>query len=99
MITVTEVKIYPFESSGAQKTLRAYAEITLNDSLVIKGIRVLQNANGGLYIGFPSQMGSENKYRDLIIPKSPELKKLLRDQIIKAYKEQINSNITEDGSF
>ncbi len=89
MITVTDVKIYPFEPGEVFKNLRAYAEVTLNDSLVIKGIRVLENENGGLYIGFPSQMGKENEYRDLIVPKTPELKKHLRDQIIKSYKEQL----------
>jgi|SaaInlStandDraft_5_1057022.scaffolds.fasta_scaffold169980_2 stage V sporulation protein G len=84
-MNITTVKIYPFDTGNAQSSLRAYADVTLNDFLVIKGFRVLVTKSGGLFVGMPSKMGKDGKYYDQV-----EFKKnssVLQDRILEAYKE------------
>ena len=54
---ISEVKIFPFEPGDLQKNLKAYAEITLHDSLTIKGIKIFEKENGGIFITFPAIQG------------------------------------------
>lgn len=83
MLNVTDVKIYPFEAGN----IRAYAEITLNDVLVIRGIKILETPQGGLYLGYPAQKAREGKYRDLVEPATNALREQIRRAVIDKYKE------------
>ena len=86
-MTITAVKIYPFDSGGPESSLRAYADITFNDVILIKGFRVLTNKKGGLFVGFPSQKGKDGQFRETVGFKSEKLKSELRSAILEAYKE------------
>ena len=46
--------------------MRAYADVTFNDVILIKGFRVLSSKTGGLFVGFPSQKGKDGQYRDTV---------------------------------
>ena len=85
-MTITTVKIYPFDSCGPESYLRAYADITFNDVILIKGFRVLSSKSGGLFVGFPSQKGKGGQFRETVEFKSRELKSQLRSSILDAYK-------------
>ena len=85
-MTITAVKIYPFDSGGQESSLRAFADITFNDVILIKGFRVLSSKSGGLFVGFPSQKGKDGQFRETVEFKSEELKTELRSAILGAYK-------------
>lgn len=97
-MTVTKVKIYPFEPGEPYKDLKAYAEITLDDVLTIKGIQVFRKPNGGTYIRLPQQMGKGGEYKDLVIAETPDFKKYLRDTIAAAYKQEMGGGQIDRGS-
>lgn len=86
MIRVTDVKIFPFDVGEPSSKVRAYAEVTLEDCLSIRGFKIVETESGGLFVGFPSRKGKDNEYHDWVIPTTPEYKKYLRDRIIEAYK-------------
>ena len=65
-MNITAVKIYPFDTGNAQSSLRAYADVTLDDFIVLKGFRVLVTKTGGLFVGMPSKMGKDGKYYDQV---------------------------------
>lgn len=84
-MNITTVKIYPFDTGNVQSSLRAYADVTLDDFIVLKGFRILVGKSGGLFVGMPSKKGKDGKYYDQV-----EFKKdlsVLRDLILEAYKE------------
>ena len=88
-MTVTKVTIYPFEPGEPYKDLKAYAEITLDNILTLKGIQIFQKSNGGIYIRLPQQTGKGGEYKDLVIAETPDFKKYLRDTIVAAYKAEM----------
>ena len=85
-MTITAVKIYPFDSGEVDSSMRAYADVIFNNLILIKGFRVLISKTGGLFIGFPSQKGKDGQFRDTIEFKSEELKSEVRSSILEAYK-------------
>lgn len=86
---VTDVKIFPFEAAAPGSKLVAFAEVTLDGSLTLRGIRIFRSAQGGLFLGYPSQKGRGGEYRDLIAFKDAGLKNHLRDAIVEAYKNLV----------
>ena len=85
-MTITAVKIYPFDSGKVDSSMRAYADVIFNDVILIKGFRVLISKTGGLFVGFPSQKNKNERYRDTVEFKSEELKSEVRSAILDVYK-------------
>ncbi len=85
---ITEVKIFPFQPGDLHKNLKAYAEMTVNDELIIKGIKIFEKENGSIFIGFPALPGKDKIYHDVVVPASSEIKKQVRDAVVEAYKHQ-----------
>ena len=84
---ITGVKVFPFEPGDLQKNLKAYAEITLDDALILKGIKIFEKENGGIFITFPAIQGKDKTFHDIVVPKTPEIKKQIRDAVVEVYKK------------
>jgi len=78
---ITEIKIFPFELDDLQKNLKAYAEITVDDALI------LEKENGGIFITFPVIKGKDKTFHDIVIPKTPDIKIQIQDVVVGAYKK------------
>ena len=87
MIRISHVRIYPFETGGLGGHTRAYADITIDGCLLIKGFRVVEGAGGGLFVAFPAQRGRDGRYHDLVVPLEAEAKECIRAAVIAAFKQ------------
>jgi stage V sporulation protein G len=85
-MNISEVKIYPFDTGEPGSSLRAYADVTFDHTILIKGFRVLVSRKGGLFVGFPSKKGKDGKFYDLVEFKCAALQSSLRSAILEAYK-------------
>ncbi len=85
-ISLTEIRIYPFDTTEAGGRTLAMADITVNGALLLKGFRVIQSKGGGLFVGFPSVKRRDGKWRDTVAPLDKETKTMIRDRIVEAYK-------------
>ena len=85
-LDITEIRIYPFDTSQAGGKTLAMAQITVNGALLIKGFRIVQAKGGGLFVGFPSVKGKDGQWRETIATLNNETKTLIRDRIIEEYR-------------
>ena len=85
---ITEVKIYPFDTTSYGGRTKAFVEITVDELLTIRGLRVIESKSGGLFVSYPSQVGREGKPRSLVIFESSKLRTQIRRAVIDAYREQ-----------
>jgi stage V sporulation protein G len=76
--------MFRFENSGA---LKAFADITINDVLVVKGLRVVEGKNG-LFVSMPQTQGKDNRWYDSISPVSAEARQAIQDEVLAAYNEE-----------
>lgn len=89
MLTVTEVIIYPFEHetwTNKATTLLAYADITIEKELTIKGFKIFRTKSGGLFVTFPSSKAKSGQYFDQVFALTKELNNHIRDTIVEAFK-------------
>lgn len=89
-IKITDVRIFKIEQRGA---LLGYANIVLNDSFIIRGIRILENERVGRFVAMPSRRLREEKraYRDLCHPINQETREIITKAIFDAYDNQENT--------
>jgi stage V sporulation protein G len=94
MINISQVRIYPFETSSLGGHTRAYADVTIDACLVLKGLRVVEGTGGGLFVAFPTQRGRNGRYYDLVVPLDVATREYIRTAVIEAFKRWGSDNST-----
>lgn len=85
---ITSIHIIPGSDDGP---IKATAEVVLNDSLALKGIKVMQGRYG-LFLAFPSSpAGNAHRVFETV---SMRFRKELQDRILKAYRECISKPVS-----
>ncbi len=86
MIRISQISIYPFETASMGGHIRAYADITIDDCLLLKGLRVVEGARGGLFVALPRQRGRDGRYHDLVVPLDAETRECIRTAVLDAFQ-------------
>lgn len=86
MMTISQVRIYPFETGSLGGHTRAYADLTIDGCLLVKGLRVVEGSGGGLFVAFPTQRGRDGRYHELVVPLDTETRDYIRTTVIEAFK-------------
>lgn len=80
----------PYDSNSKTK---GFIELTLDDTLVIKGMTLVDGRNG-LFLSMPSSKGKDGKYYDSIYSLDKDFFKSLQDACIKKYEDVTKSSDT-----
>ena len=83
------LKFYPFEISSKKPRLLGYADVRV-DEIIIRGIRLFQAKNGGLFIQLPTVNFDGREY-PVIELKSKTLLDRIRRVIVDYYKALENA--------
>ena len=89
MITITEVRINLVEAQSEDDKLKAFANVTIDDSICITGLRIVKSEKG-LFVGMPSRKVGE-EYKDVVFPVTKEARAYLHGTVLKAYDDYIKN--------
>ena len=81
MIKIEVARIHKLDGAGATK---AFADISVNDSLMILGIRVVEGKDG-LFVAMPREEGRDGKYYNTVVPIKRETKDEIERIVLEAY--------------
>ncbi len=84
---MSEVRIYPFESQEGTSQVLAYADVTFDGELVIKGFKVVIKPNGAVFVGYPSARQSGGEFVPTVIAQNAELRSKIREAVVAKYRE------------
>ena len=88
-LEVTQVQVFPFKEGLFLGSLRALAQIVLNDQLIIRGLRVL-DGESGLYVGYPADPFYRGEdFRSVCNPLTRELRERIDDAVLAKYREAV----------
>lgn len=76
-------KMFRLPDAGA---LKAFADVSVNDAIVIRGIRVMDGKKG-LFVGLPREQGKDNKWYDLVSCRSSDVYGELSTMVLDHYKD------------
>jgi len=73
-------------NKGSWGKLRAFFDVETQEGFVMKGFKLVEGING-LFVGMPSQKGSDEEYHDTIWVESKEIREELNALAISKYQE------------
>lgn len=76
-------RMYRFESD---RPLKAFADIIVNDALLIKGIKVLDGKNG-LFVSMPQEQAKDKKWYDSVRCLTQDVREQITEVVLAVYKE------------
>ena len=81
MIKIEISRLYKLDGTGATK---AFCDISVEDALVIKGIRIVEGMDG-LFVSMPREEGRDGKWYSTVIPLTREVKDEIEKLVLEAY--------------
>ena len=84
MIEITEVRV----SLRNDDKLKAFVSITLNDSFVVRGLKII-HGNSGLFVAMPSRKRPDGQHQDLAHPINDVTRKYLTERVMCQYEREL----------
>lgn len=81
-MTFTVDKMYRLPDAGA---LKAFVDISIDDVLIIKGLRVVEGKRG-LFVTLPQELGKNSKWYDVVVCKSAQVYEDIVSAVLEHYK-------------
>lgn len=85
-LAVTDVKlVYPLSDFRKKCTMKAIADVVLNDQLLLRGLRVMDRVNG-LYVDYPNDpFCRDGEFKILYHPVTRQLKEHIENCVLEKY--------------
>lgn len=65
-------------------SLKAFADIEINGSLLVKGLHVVRGEKG-LFVSMPREKGKDDKWYETVRALTPEVRKQIASVVLSAY--------------
>ena len=82
-----------------ETNLRAFADLTIDGGLVVKGLKVMQGKDNELFVALPSEKGKDDKYHDTVVPLSAEVRQQIEGAVFRAYSSVRNQETAQGQEF
>lgn len=87
-----DVKIHSLYPEGSCKAL---ASVNLNGSFAIRGVKVMEGANG-LFVSMPSYRTGNGDYKDVCFPCTREARNEMSGAVLHAYRQSLAQNQSQE---
>ena len=84
---ITDIRLRLGRGAEDGGKLKAYVDVTFDESFVIHGLKIIEGQNG-LFVAMPSRRMPNGEFKDIAHPITPELRNELTDYIIKKFEEE-----------
>jgi len=85
-VEITNVRI----SLRSEEKLKAFANITFDNAFVVRGLKVINGANG-YFVSMPSRKRADGSHQDVCHPLNNEARKQIEDKVLEAYEQALKS--------
>ncbi len=81
---VNQIEVVRINRLDGESTVKAFCDIALFNTLIIKGFKVVHGKNG-LFVGTPRGQGKDGKWYETVRLINQDLKKVIENTILEAY--------------
>jgi stage V sporulation protein G len=84
-----ELKIAKIHRLPDGSRLKAFVDVSVNDALLIKGLRVV-DGKAGLFVSMPQEQGRDKRWYDLVRCLNEDIQGMISEKVISAYHAEQN---------
>ncbi|MBT3316619.1 septation regulator SpoVG [bacterium] len=81
---ITEIRI----TLRDDDKLRGFASITLDNKFVVRGLKVIEGANG-LFVAMPNRKRRDGSFQDIAHPINAKTRNWMENEVIAEYKKEL----------
>lgn len=86
-IKVTQVRVFPFKETSKMMYTKGMAVITLNDAIVIRGLRIMDGPNG-LFVAYPlDPFFKGDDARSVVAPSRDDVRAYIEAVVLNKFNE------------
>ena len=89
---VTDIRIRIGRQTENIERLKAYADITFDESFVVHGLKIIDGQNG-LFVAMPSRRMPNGEFKDIVHPIKPELRAEITNVILERFEQENNAQV------
>jgi stage V sporulation protein G len=82
-----EIRVQRLYRFDTDRPLKAFADIIVNDVLLIKGIRILDGKKG-LFVSMPQEQAKDKKWYESVRCLTQDVRDQISEIVLAAYKEE-----------
>jgi stage V sporulation protein G len=83
-VNITEVRV----SLREDAKLKAFASITLDNSFVIRGLKIIEGKTG-TFVAMPSRKRKDGEYQDIAHPINNEAREVMERVVLEEYRREV----------
>lgn len=88
-LAVTQVNVWPFKEGPNMGHIKGMAQVVLNDQIIIRGLRVMDGANG-MFVGYPNDPFYKGEdYRSICQPMTRQLREHIENCVLERYQAAV----------
>ena len=84
---ITDIRLRLDKGSEEGGKLKAYVDVTFDESFVVHGLKVIEGQNG-LFVAMPSRRMPNGEFKDIAHPIKPELRSEITNSVIEKYEAE-----------
>ena len=84
---ITDVRLRLGKGTEEGGKLKAYVDITFEESFVVHGLKIIEGQNG-LFVAMPSRIMPNGEFKDIAHPITLELRSELTRVVLEAYEKE-----------
>ena len=85
-----DIRVYPVKEPKGN--IKAFASVTIDDTIAIRGVRIVDSTEKGLFVTMPQSKDKEDKYHDIAFPINGDLRKKMTKAILNKYSDTEKNN-------
>jgi stage V sporulation protein G len=89
-VEITEVRV----NLQHEEVLKAFVSITLDDSFVVRGLKVIEGMDGR-FVAMPARKKRDGTFQDIAHPINREMRAYLEECVLSAYEDAAQEGILE----
>ena len=68
--------------------IKAFVDLGINDAILIKGVRIVDSRQRGLFVAMPQEKGKDEKWYEKVRCLNDEVRLRINKEVLEAYEAQ-----------
>ena len=85
-VQTIDIKVLKIHRLAQEGRIKAFADFSVNDALLIKGVRIVQG-KGGLFVSMPTEQGQNERWYERVRCLTKDIRELIAQKVLEAYDD------------
>jgi len=82
-----EIKVHNLFVLNGEQPLKAFADLNINDAIIVKGLKVIEGKQG-LLVSMPYEQGKDSKWYESVRALDKETREQIQSVVLEAYNNR-----------